>query len=177
LLKPLGIAPGYIGPESARLRGYKRAQFEEAFARYLPPKGDSNRADVQMPGNTGTSDDSKACSQGDDCTVAKCEKPNNDGLMHVCTVAKGGQKASAPSKGAAKGAPPPSNGDAMGLSIRTIGELALEYESRSYATYQETGTIESGSIDAWLRQQLAGMTIPERIEFEFKRVMDTVFAV
>jgi hypothetical protein len=35
MLKPLGITPGHIGPE-ARLRGYKRWQFEEA--RYLSPE-------------------------------------------------------------------------------------------------------------------------------------------
>jgi hypothetical protein len=71
----------------------------------------------------------------------------------------------------------PSNGaTTMGLSTRTIGELAIEYESRSYAAYQETGSIESGPLDAWLREQLASMTLPERIDGEFKRVMDAVFA-
>jgi hypothetical protein len=72
----------------------------------------------------------------------------------------------------------PSNGAAMGLSTRTIGELAIEYETRSYAAYQETGTIESGGLDAWLRDQLARMGVSrEHMEFEFKRVMDAVFAV
>ncbi|MBR0749117.1 DUF3631 domain-containing protein [Bradyrhizobium japonicum] len=37
LLKPLYIGPGNVGPENSRARGYKRAQFEDAFERYLAP--------------------------------------------------------------------------------------------------------------------------------------------
>ena len=35
MLKPLGIAPDHIDPET-RVRGYKLWQFEEAFLRHLP---------------------------------------------------------------------------------------------------------------------------------------------
>jgi hypothetical protein len=96
MLKPLGIAPAYIGPEDERQRGYKLASFEEVFARYLPSEGVSNCASVQSAVNTGTSDNSKVCSQDDGCTVAKCEKPNNDGPLHRCTVAKEDTVASVP---------------------------------------------------------------------------------
>jgi uncharacterized protein DUF3631 len=51
MLKPLAIASDHIGPET-RVRGYKLWQFEEAFSRYLPPKGVSNRSTVQNAANT-----------------------------------------------------------------------------------------------------------------------------
>src|SRR5215510_14334233 len=43
MLKPLGIAPDHIDPKT-RVRGYKLSQFEEAFSRYLPSEGISNRS-------------------------------------------------------------------------------------------------------------------------------------
>ena len=52
MLEPLGIAPDHIDPET-RVRGYKLWQFEEAFSRYLPPEGLSNRSTVQNAANTG----------------------------------------------------------------------------------------------------------------------------
>ena len=52
MLKPLGIAPDHIDPET-RVRGYKLSQFEEAFSRYLPSEGISNRSTVQNAANTG----------------------------------------------------------------------------------------------------------------------------
>jgi hypothetical protein len=41
MLKPLGIGPDKIGPETKRLNGYKRDWFKDAFARFLPPQGAS----------------------------------------------------------------------------------------------------------------------------------------
>jgi putative DNA primase/helicase len=35
MLKPLGIAPGLVGPKADRKRGYRLADFREAFDRYL----------------------------------------------------------------------------------------------------------------------------------------------
>jgi len=64
MLKPLGISPGNIGEEKARVRGYKLTQFEEAFSRYLPPEGDSKCTGAQNAANTGTSDISKPHSPG-----------------------------------------------------------------------------------------------------------------
>ena len=86
MLKPLGIGPGYVGPEDARARGYKREQFNEAFERYL---ANSKCAGVQNVDKPGTSSISEVCSPDDDCTDEKCEKPNNDRLLHGCTVATG----------------------------------------------------------------------------------------
>src|SRR5262245_6308999 len=81
MLKPLGISPGNIGEEKARVRGYKLTQFEEAFSRYLPPEGDSKCTGAQNAANTGTSDISKPHSPGNGSADVKCEKPNHDVLL------------------------------------------------------------------------------------------------
>jgi hypothetical protein len=88
-LKPLAIGPGNVGPEDARVRGYKLTQFEEAFARYLPPEGVSKCTGAQHAANTGTSDDFQVDSQDDGCAVGKSKKPNNDGLLGGCALGKG----------------------------------------------------------------------------------------
>jgi putative DNA primase/helicase len=90
MLRPLGIAPRYIGPETARVRGYVLADFREAFERYLPSEGGSKCAGVQNTDKVGTSEIFEVCNRQLGCTLVKCEKSNNDGLLHTCTVAKGG---------------------------------------------------------------------------------------
>jgi Protein of unknown function (DUF3631) len=89
MFKPLKITPGKIGPKEARLAGYKLTQFEDAFSRYLPVEGCSNRTTGHRAANTGTSDIFKPDTANPGCPVAKCEKPNNDGLVSGCPVAKG----------------------------------------------------------------------------------------
>jgi hypothetical protein len=37
LLKPFAILPGKIGPETARVSGYRLCRFMEVFGRHLPP--------------------------------------------------------------------------------------------------------------------------------------------
>jgi len=49
MLKPLAITPGKVGPEKKRLNGYVRAQFEDAFERYLAPKGAKTRTAGHNP--------------------------------------------------------------------------------------------------------------------------------
>jgi putative DNA primase/helicase len=172
-LKPLGIAPGMTGPESARQRGYKLAAFEEAFSRYLPSEGVSNRTSVQNAANTGTSDDFKVYSRDDGCTVEKCEKPNNDGPLYTCTVAKGGNGGN----GDARTSSPFDDG--VGLSAWRIRQLAEQYQDRAYANAQANdGDTRTAECDAWLRQTLAeGGVPPEFIKVEFRRVIDEVFRI
>jgi 5S rRNA maturation endonuclease (ribonuclease M5) len=85
MLKPLQIAPEYVGPEGSRARGYKRERFGEAFERYL---GVSELCICAERDEMGTSCISEVCSPDDGCTPSKCEKPNNDGLLHGRTVEK-----------------------------------------------------------------------------------------
>src|SRR5262249_52054104 len=49
MLRPLGIVPGKVGPEKKRLNGYVRAHFEDAFERYLSPRGANSPDSRQMP--------------------------------------------------------------------------------------------------------------------------------
>ena len=80
---------------------------------------------------------------------------------------------------AAEPAPPAGDGS-MGLSVRTIRELAGEYKERLYSQYQERGStdVDSRPLDAWLRQRLAALGVfREHIDAELARVMDVVFAI
>jgi putative DNA primase/helicase len=90
MLKEVGIAPGMIGPKDKRVSGYVLAQFRDAFERYLPAEGDSTLTPSHYAANTGTSDDSKPHTEDTGCEAGKCEKPNNDGKVCGCEVAKGG---------------------------------------------------------------------------------------
>jgi putative DNA primase/helicase len=124
MLKPLAIAPDFIGPEDARARGYRRKQFQEAFDRYLSEqRRDSgsqpcSRAECDEMDTSGISE---ACSPDDSCTVEKREKPNNDGVLHGCTVAKKGN-GSLPLE-----APP--KAPWTGLTTKAVSALAGEFAS------------------------------------------------
>ena len=95
MLKPHGIAPGNVGPEDARVRGYKLSQFKEVFERYLPAEGVSQLHIRPERDEIRTSDILQPPSSDDGCAVEKREKPNNDGLLGTCAVVKGvsGKKA------------------------------------------------------------------------------------
>jgi hypothetical protein len=79
--------------------------------------------------------------------------------------------------------PFPGNGrgartDGSDLSPRTIAKLAENYTETTYRLNQEGADIDSASLDADLRQQLADMgVLPEHVETEFTRVMAAVFRV
>jgi hypothetical protein len=80
----------------------------------------------------------------------------------------------------AQPAPQPINGGIEpGLSLRAIRDLADAYQERTYAQYQESGggDVDHRPLDAWLRQRLREMVLPEHIELEFQRVMEAVFAI
>jgi putative DNA primase/helicase len=163
LLKPLAIAPGNVGPENNRARGYKRGQFQDAFERYLPPNGDPEAHRCTEHDEIGVSRVSEPHSQVDGCAVGNCEKPSNDGLLGGCTLAEGGHS---------------SNGeDAPGLSEFRIRQLAGWYRDRAEAERQGTGTIRQPELDETLRKVLAEEGVfPEFIGVEFERVMGAVFS-
>jgi hypothetical protein len=95
----------------SQLRGYKLAQFEDAFARYLPPdterknapEGNRNRQSVTNPIDSGTSAISQPSQTKPSVTVAKCEKSNNDGVCDTVTVAnpENGENAESDGRGGA----------------------------------------------------------------------------
>jgi hypothetical protein len=47
LLRPFKLVPGFVGTEQARMRGYRRKQFENVWARYLPAQGSQGVQGVQ----------------------------------------------------------------------------------------------------------------------------------
>jgi hypothetical protein len=90
LLKPLGIPTRKIGSGADRVNGYLRADFEEAFERYLGSVGDSN-SDTRTPcDEIRTSAISQPDSPDPPSLVAKCEKSNNDRLESGRPSRKGG---------------------------------------------------------------------------------------
>jgi len=90
MLKPLGIAPGNVGPEDNRKRGYSVAQFRDAIDRYLAPEGASQPPIRTDHDETGTSQAFQTAQPDPGCADVKCTKPNNDGLLGSCALSKGG---------------------------------------------------------------------------------------
>jgi hypothetical protein len=167
MLKPLGIAPKKIGPGKERVNGYVCTHFEEAFGRYLGSEGGSQPDNWTECDEIRTSENLQPDSPEQASPVAKCEKPSNDGLPSGCPVAKGGN-------GAARA--PSSLDDGVGVSAWRIRQLAEQYQDRAYANAQANdGDTRTADCDAWLRQTLAEMVLPEFVEGEFKRVMTEVF--
>ena len=55
-LRRFGVVPSNIKTGDGKvLKGYRADDFDEAFARYLPPKWDSDRYPATTPGNMGDS--------------------------------------------------------------------------------------------------------------------------
>ena len=71
-LKGFGIRPGNIGPKEERAKGYQRADFEDAFSRYLPEMAFSS---VHPPYANKFSDLSKnqTVHWGNECTVGNSD--------------------------------------------------------------------------------------------------------
>jgi hypothetical protein len=92
LLKPLGIVPQKIGPGKTRINGYLRAHFKEAFDRYPGSVGGSQPDNRTECDEIRTSEISQPDSPDPPSPVAKCEKPNNDGLPSACPVVTGGNR-------------------------------------------------------------------------------------
>jgi Protein of unknown function (DUF3631) len=167
-LKPLAIAPGQIRfSDNDNRKGYRLTQFEEAFTRYLPPEGGSQPKQRNKCDEMGTSSGSATETAERDVSVGKCEKPNNDGLCFGVSVGKGGN-------GDSRASNPFDDG--VGVSSWRIRQLAEQYKDRAYANAQANdGNTRTAECDAWLRQALTEMVLPEFVEAEFKRVMTEVF--
>ena len=116
LLKPLAIPPVQIRVGGEKTRGYERAQFEEAFARYLASERVSNRYSDTNAENTGTSEDSATGTAEKPVPDGKSQKSNNDGLCSGVPDAKGGN-------GLDDGFPE------VGLSLGTFRALINTYEA------------------------------------------------
>jgi putative DNA primase/helicase len=91
LLKPYKIKPGTIrigsGPKDTA-KGYKLAQFTDAFARYLPDLPNQTVTPSQ-PNNDGHFDASQSVTLEGDVTVSNASQPNNDGHCDGVTLSNG----------------------------------------------------------------------------------------
>jgi hypothetical protein len=206
MLKPLGIVPGKVGPEHKRLNGYVRAHFNEAFERYLSPRG-ANRPDSRTEvDEMGTSENSRVDSDGYAVHSEKVANPNNDGSLSSCPVystPNGGKAYVWPAErssdlpytgsvvdvpdqgpdpldehGAPRATPNrPPKGDESRLSSQRIRELAEWYREQTNRRYN-AGTLDVPVLDAELRAILREeVASPEQVEIEFERVMDMALAM
>jgi hypothetical protein len=186
-LKQYGVKSKVIRVGTTTPRGYVREDLYDVWRRYLPPLTDK-------PATAATAATSQS-SRGDSVAAQEFEaatddaEPQHEAERDVAPVA-GADEACCGSVDArstdemgtvapvAPVAPFPGNGGARGLSARTIKDLAGEYQERTYAQYQESGStdVDHRPLDAWLRGRLAEKVFPEFVEVEFERVMQAVFA-
>jgi len=126
-----------------------------------------------------TSRISEPHSPNDGCAVAKCGKPNNDGLLGTCALSNGGNGQSTQRPNPGEPRSPDWRG--LGLEPHTIEELARWYLGRFEAERKtpdgDADPEAQSRVDAELRAVLADYGVfPEFIEVEFERVMVVVFA-
>jgi hypothetical protein len=82
LLRPFAIGPRDVGPETARAKGYRRSQFEDAWARYCdpPPSHDADPRIRAEPSNDGRFDDFPIRAADPSCADSETpESPVNTG--------------------------------------------------------------------------------------------------
>jgi hypothetical protein len=159
LLSPLGIGPDNIGPEKARVRGYRREWFADAFARYLP-EGGSELHRCTEAHEIRVSDISEPHSPKDGCADQEFKKSNNDGLLSTCAVRKGG----AGGNGLAQGVWP-------GLSARALDQFTAEiaeWVSRQDAVPEDV-------LHCEIRDRLGRNGVPpELLDGDLRRVLQAL---
>jgi putative DNA primase/helicase len=163
LLRKLKITPGQVRFSSDDSRkGYKRHQFDDAFARFLPeggfePKHRNKRDEIRTTEHFQTETNSRGVS------VEKCEESNNDGLCFSVSVGSG-KNGSGGKKAASE------------LSAEAIVELAAGYDER---LFDDDGRllVRTAVADAELRAILSVMVRAGRVEAEFQRIMERVFPI
>jgi putative DNA primase/helicase len=155
LLASLGITPTRArivdtdGNEK-NVRSYAHAQFEDAFARFLP-EGGSELEQRNKRDEMGTSDLFQNGTTENDVPVAKCEKSNNGGQSSTVPVAKGGNGATT-------------------LDQAALDTLARRFNAIGYDDdrMDETKALTEAETD--LRRELIGLVPADRVETEYKRV-------
>jgi hypothetical protein len=184
-LRQYDIKPKTIRIGDATPKGYARADFYEAWRRYLPPLAekpatpatdattqsfqDNAVADSASGGATeevepqregddvaAVAADNEACGGSDDA-----RNPNKTGF--VADVA-----AVAAFPGDGREQPP-------GLSWREIDRLAREVEDWAYAHRDEVDISRQSVLEAEIRRRLADMVFPEAVEIELERVTRSLF--
>jgi hypothetical protein len=94
LLAPYGIAPATIRVGTKTPKGYQRADFADAFERYLAPDGQEEASKPQHRNNAdemGTSTTSATATAAPLLRFENAKKPNNDGQCCGVAVANPGE--------------------------------------------------------------------------------------
>ena len=177
-------------------KGYARADLHDAWRRYLPSSPTSDKpvtavTFVTEPISCGF-DVTPVTAQGSNVTAGEPNRASNPvtpvtAQKEACDGSGNARSAHemrvvtpvtpvTPFPGNGRGAR--TDGSATDLSPRTIAKLAEDYTETTYCLNQEGADVDSASLDADLRQQLADMgVLPEFVEVEFERVMAEVFRV
>jgi Protein of unknown function (DUF3631) len=175
-------------------KGYRRADLEDAWMRYLPPQAsksettETRETEATLSGENVAHDLSGVGNVGNDSgnTTAAKARHVSEGVSNGGNIGNGKNAAesrvvsdvSDVSHSADDGGQQPFNGGAPGLSEHRIRDLAEQYQERAYANAQENGgDTRTAELDAGLRQVLAEEVLPESVEVEFERVMAEVFRV
>jgi putative DNA primase/helicase len=116
LLKPLKVSPHQFKLDGKKNRGYARAQFEDAFARMLPPKEGVNSVPRYLCDEIRTSEVFRSGTPKTKVPSQKYEKPNKDGLSTEVPVQKEGD----------------GHTRVYTLSERAIEQLARNYDTRVF---------------------------------------------
>ena len=159
LLKPFGITPDRLEVGEDRARGYFRAHFDDAFARYLPPEGVSKCPPVREPDKSGTSPTSQSVRDAGSRTDAKVQETQHSSHRGHMDTLKGGNGPIEP----------------LGLSERTLDEVA-EWV-RAFASRHVGEPDINALIAQALRERLFNEydVGPEDLDTEAERVMARAF--
>jgi len=158
VLRPFDIHPNNQRTGEQVLKGYHRHQFQEAWERYLTPKGVNEPLHRYNATAAGTSARFPSATPEPDVAFQKCEKPPSDG--HCSGVAIQEPEKAHQDDGL------------LGLSWRTIVQVARDVEEWVYSCrHNEDATTES-QIEADARRRVveAGV-LPEFAKIETDRVL------
>jgi hypothetical protein len=102
------------------------------------------------------------------CPVEKCGKPNNDGLLSGCPVAKG-DTTGPDERGERNRGEPARSTPRTGLAPRAVDHLAREFSELKTGSFAE--------LEDALRSRLAKYVPPEAVDVEVERVVRRIEAL
>jgi Protein of unknown function (DUF3631) len=158
-LRQYSIKSKNISIGSQRPKGYDRADFYDAWQRYLPPLSPAASA-TNATNATNRANQAEAVAAVADAATGP-QQDDADGIDEVADVADVADMAG--------------DGDGAGLSWREIGQLASEVEDAAYHYLRQNGA--ELDLEAEIRRRLLGRVFPEHLETETDRVWQHMFGV
>jgi hypothetical protein len=175
LLRPLHVHPKHNAAGDAR--GYYRAHFEDAFARYLGPdpspkadSGDSSVRSVRSPDEMGTSDPFQRVRDGDASDTSKTTgNADFTPISDPFDALRGGN-------GHQEG-PPEGNGEERSPSTRgtSLASRAIDHLAREFSELKTSAATE---LENAIRVRLAKSGVPaEAIDVEVQKIKRRIEAL